>query len=357
MAITYQKISFQDIIDGSHIEGDIYGIAQRSLLKARKDAFLANPFLEDKNATMLLLAKVDDVVCGKRMFYPTKVRANGDVINTLGGSNYYVHPDYRKYALGGSMIMSAAKKANIFMLSAGCSPDSLKIYEAMKAVRFLFPQYTIPTRLFPHCRIKGLRMMAGLLKGAWNNTKLIAVYKKVAQASKRLNEQYVVKELSKVPEWAEAMVLNDGHSYMEYHNKEWLQWNLDYNFGGGPETGNLQKFFALYEQEQPIGFFMITERIRKDGNIGFVQEWQTANPSKLSDADLLMMAICHFSENVDYITIATAQQETQTTLLKYGFVENGKANIVLKDLLKKYEDVGDINKWRIRLGYADFIMS
>lgn len=357
MKITYQPVSFQDVIDDIQIEGDKYGVAQRSLVSARKEAFLANPFLEDKNATMLLLARVDDVVCGKRMFYPTKIRANGDVFTALGGSNYYVHPDFRKYALGGSMIMSAAKKANVFMLSAGCSDDSLKIYEAMKAVRFIFPQYTLPTRVFSHSKINGLQLAGSYVKRILTNARLLCRYKSIKRYAEKLNEKFVVKDDKDIPSWAEEMVLNDCHPYMEYHNRKWLQWNLDSNFCGGPESGNIQKFFSVFYQGSPVGFFMITERMRQDGVIGFVQEWQSSDSSLLSDTEILTMALMHFSKKVDYVTVASADEKTQNDLSNLGFIENGKANIVLKDLLKKYEDVGDISKWRIRLGYADYIMS
>lgn len=353
MKITYQSVSFQDVIDNIQIEGDKYGVAQRSLVSARKEAFLANPFLEDKNATMLLLAKVDDVVCGKRMFYPTKIRAKGEVFTALGGSNYYVNPDYRKYALGGAMIMSAAKKVNVFLLSAGCSEDSLKIYEAMKAVRFIFPKFTLPTRVFSAT----FQPSGNYIIRAWNNARLVVRYKRVKKYSDQLNEKFIVKEGTIIPNWAEEMVLNDGHPYMEYHNRDWLQWNLDYNFGGSPESGNIQKFFSVSYQGKPIGFFMITERLRQDGVIGLVQEWQSSDSSLLSDADIMVLSVKYFSKNVDYITVASADEKTQDTLSKNGFIKNGTANIVLKDLLKKYDDIDDMSKWRIRLGYADYIMS
>lgn len=356
MKISYLPVTFQDAINGTQIEGDVFGVAKRSLMGARREAFLSNPCLNNKDSLMLLLAQADGVVCGKRMYYPTRMMANGEIVNTIGGSNYYVHPDYRKYAIGGALIMHAAKKANNFMLSGGCSPDSLKIYEAMKAGIFQFPQLKLPMKPFACFHYSGIKGIVLSLREIFYNAPYYLKGKKSIRASFEKSKRFVVREVKEVPEWAGEMVKNDAHPYKELHDRQWLQWNLGYNFCGDASTGNIQKFLEFYHDDKPVGFALLTERKRNGVTVGCVQEWQSADESLLSESEIYYLSIQHFSKNVSYIKIATVSEAVIDEMKKNGFRDDGMANIVFKDLLKKYEDINDISKWRIRLGYADVIM-
>ena len=357
MKISYLPVTIQDAINGVQIEGDVFGVAMRSLTKVRREAFLSNPCLNNKDSLMLLLAQVDGIVCGKRMFYPTRMMANGEIVNTIGGSNYYVHPDYRKYAIGGALIMHAAKKANNFMLSAGCSKQSLKIYEAMRAGIFQYPRLMLPMKPFAHRQYSGVKGIALSLREVFHNA---PYYVKGKISSRNLIEKsksFEVKEVKDVPAWVGEMVKNDPHPYKELHDSQWMQWNLDYNFCGDSSTGNIQKFLEIYHKGKPIGFALLAERKRYGLTIGSVQEWQSDDEKILSESDIYYLSIQHFSKGVSCVKIATISEKVIDELKNNGFRDDGKANIVFKDLLKKYEDINDISKWRIRLGYADEIMS
>jgi GNAT superfamily N-acetyltransferase len=356
MKISYLPVSFQDAINDTQIEGDVFGVAKRSLTGARREAFLSNPCLNNKDSLMLLLAQADGVVCGKRMYYPTRMMASGEIVNTIGGSNYYVHPDYRKYAIGGALIMHASKKANNFMLSGGCSQDSLKIYEAMKAGIFQFPRLSLPMKPFAHQHYSGVKGLVLSLREIFRNIPHYAKSGKSVHSSIEKSRMFVVKEVKEVPEWAGEMVKNDTRPYKELHDRQWLQWNLDYNFCGDASTGNIQKFLEIYHRGEPIGFALLTERKRNGITIGFVQEWQSADVNLLKESDIYYLSIVHFSKDVSYIKIATVSEAVIDEMKKNGFKDDGMANIVFKDLQKKYEDINDISKWRIRLGYADVIM-
>ena len=135
-----------------------------------------------------------------------------------------------------------------------------------------------------------------------------------------------------------------------------MQWNLDYNFCGDSSTGNIQKFLEIYHKGKPIGFALLAERKRYGLTIGSVQEWQSDDEKILSESDIYYLSIQHFSKGVSCVKIATISEKVIDELKNNGFRDDGKANIVFKDLLKKYEDINDISKWRIRLGYADVIM-
>lgn len=355
MKISYLPVTFQEVQNGITIGGDEFGIAHRSLTSARREAFLSNPCLNNKESVMLLLAQAEGVICGKRMYYPIRFMANGEVVDSIGGSNYYVHPNYRKMGIGTKM-MDYAIKHGLFMLSAGCSNDSLNIYKKMKAGIFLFPQLSLPMKAFAHHHYSGIKGVALSLREICHNLPYYIKGKKSIQSSIEKSKHFVVSEVKEVPVWAGEMVKKDSHPYKELHDSSWLQWNLDYNFCGDPSTGNIQKFLEIYHEGKPIGFSLLSERKRYGLTIGFVQEWQSADENLLRESDIYYLSIPHFSKDVSYIKVATVSETVINEMKKNGFKDDGIANIVFNDLIKKYDDINDISKWRIRLGYADVIM-
>lgn len=356
MEITYQEVSFQDVIDGIQIKDDCYGLAKECFSEARKAAFLSNPFLIDKTTTMVLLARVDGVVCGKRMFFPTRIYASGEEIQAFGGSNYYVHQDYRKYALGGALILYAAKKKNNFLLSAGCSNNSIKIYEALKGSVFYIPSFKQVRRSIFLIDRTSVKSFAFSLLDSVKSFFLypFVIIARISNGKYRM--RYEVTQLKTVPQWIEDMVKNDGHKYMELHNKDWFEWNLNNSFAKDPY--DVQKLFSVYDNKKPVGFFLIKERKVGKKVIGSLMEWQTADETRLSEVDIVRLAMMYFSKNVMEVIISSLDQQVQLYCgVKHGFVVSRSQNIVCKDLKKQYPDSSDISNWRIRPGYADVIMS
>lgn len=55
-----------------------------------------------------------------------------------------------------------------------------------------------------------------------------------------------------VPEWSDPIVLTEKYKYMEIHDRNWLQLNLDYNFSW--KKDDIQIFYSIYKDERPLGF-------------------------------------------------------------------------------------------------------
>lgn len=355
MDIRYQIVTYRDVKDCISIENDEYELASRSLTQCRKDAFLNNPFLSDEASCMLLLVRVDNIVVGKRLFYPTKIKAGDEIIDATSGSNYLVYQDYRKYGIGGALIMHAAKKKNNFMLSAGCSDNSLEIYKALNAVSVYIPMYL-------QCKSKAIEikfdsfkiLCSSSLKSLLNTLQLPFVLVSLIK-SKIVKDKFSISELTTVPQWVEDMVLADGHKYMEFHNRDWFEWNLKYNFSG--DDGDTQSLFAVKKDGEIVGFYFIKERRHGSRIVGSLVEWQTANENILSEEDIIMLALSSFSKKVSDIQIPTFSEIFKRGRFLYGFRDTRPANIVFKDLCKLYPESSDINLWRLRMGYADVIMS
>jgi hypothetical protein len=159
------------------------------------------------------------------------------------------------------------------------------------------------------------------------------------------------------------MVLNDGHKYMEVHDHQWLQWNLDNNFKGDKE--DVQSFYAVYKGGRPVGFFMTKERYRKEAGgklkniiLSAIVEWGIDKDCKsLCESTLYKMAFSTFSSKSDIIEIATDDDITCSKMKKWGFIKHGFAHIAFKDRKKECQDAKDIKNWRIRYGYADVILT
>ncbi len=360
MEITSQIIHYVDLKDNEEFVGDDYGIVAYATTKAKREAFLANPFLGNKDQCFLYLMKVNDTFAGRSILYPTRIKIGNDVFAAQCGSSLEVVEKFRKLELGVDLTTYPVfNKQFDFILYSGLSKYAIPIY---KVLRFSFIESTLlwqprTTRFlfeksgFPSFLTNIFAPLATLLLFP------ILYFEKLVSAN--LFKKYQVEKLTTIPEWVNDMVLNDGHKYMELHNRDWLQWNLDYNHYGGNDS---QAFYAIYKTEKPIGFFMITERFKNNpskniSNLGFgsVIEWATIDNNVLSEYDIHWMAMSFFSKNVDIIQVASNCKSFIKRMKHLFFFEHGKAYIVFKDLRKKYKDSANNDLWRVRLGYADTI--
>ena len=202
---------------------------------------------------------------------------------------------------------------------------------------------------------KILSLLANIPLNLWNNYNI--------RRSKNLKKKFDVRKESIIPDWIDDMVLNDGHKYMEVHDKAWLQWNLDNNFKGDKE--DIQSFYSIYKDGKPKGFFMTKERYRaeaggrlKDFVLGAIVEWGISKDSDtLSETMIYKMALSTFTNKVGIIEFATADNDTCRQMKMWGFIHHGYAHIAFKDRKKTCNDASDIDLWRVRYGYADVILT
>ena len=249
-----------------------------------------------------------------------------------------------------------------YVICSGISDLALPLYKAMKYYILEFPRMMLlcnSRSILESYGFKGksLRVLTNIV-----NLLLKCRKKALKRKAKSLNERFNVKRETIIPDWVELIVLNDGHQYCEYHDLKWLQWNLDYNFKG--DKKDIQSFFSIYEGDNPIGFFMTKERYRKEAGgklkniiLGAIVEWGSADFSKLSESDIIKIAINTFSPEVDIVEFATSDDVTVKAMQKCGFIKHGCAHIAFKDKTKKCANASEINNWRVRYGYADVILT
>ena len=355
MFITYaqlRKLSYQ-------IPNDKFGIATYVLTPSRIKALLECPFNDknDDDQYAIDLALVDGIVCGRNTYFTTKVMIGNEIIESASGSAYEVAYSFRHLALGSELFLHFAINSKYkTSIASGISDMALPLYKKMRFHILEFPRIM----LLRHSRSVLNKYHLGLISVLVDfPLKLFNEY--LIRKSNKLSKMYDIIRTETVPAWIDSLTLGDGHKYREYHNHEWLQWNLDNNFGGYSQ--NKQSFYIVYFNKIPLGFYMTKERFRTEAGgiknvlIGSIVEWGSKNEASLSEADIILLSLKDFSKKIDIIESATANMETINKVKKLGFIRYGNAHIGFKDNTKRYNDASDINLWRIRYGYADVILT
>lgn len=362
MSIEFQAVTYNNVLEGEKFERDDFGLASY-LTETRKKALFANPNLKDYTECLMSLERVDGVIAGRSMLYPSKIVIDGEVAPCQSSTTLDVPEQFRHLGLGANLFYYLSRLTPYdYVLCSGISESALPLYKAMKYHILEFPRamYLCDAySLIEHYGFRGL-----LLKSTASVVNLFLRMRTqvLKRKSSRIIKKYDIRKESIIPEWVEDIVLHDGHKYLECHNREWMQWNLDYNFKGDNE--DVQSFYSISFQGKPIGFFMTKERYRLDAGgklknivLGAIVEWGSKDFSILDESDIVKMAFSTFSPQVDIIEYASANNNVISGMKKWGFIKHGNAHIAFKDKTKKCKDASDIHLWRVRYGYADVILT
>ena len=359
MEIANQVVTYKQIREGYVIEKDDEGIAAYDVTPARRKVFLANPFLKDESKCMIYLSRVDGIVRGVVTFFPTQTKIGNGYIESVGASAMQVQDEYQEMALGTELVTYPFFNENNKMLVyAGFSSNALPIYKAMKFSIFEMPKMMQPisTRLiFARAGLEGILLDLATLVTSCVVRPYIALTKIGFHG---LTKKYRVEKMEVIPDWVNEMVLNDGHKYTEVHNREWFQWNIDYCFLANPR--NRQEFYAIYQNEKPVGFYMIKDRVRTLGGVKehamvfrSIVEWGSYDETKLSEYDIYRLALTNRPKDVKMIQVASFDKEVTRKMKRLGFLHHGFAYMGCRDLTKQYKDSKNPDLWRIRVGYND----
>ena len=361
MNITNQIITYKDIEEGICIEGDDFGIASYTIQPAIRSTFLSNPFLEDKSSCMVYLSRVDGIVGGREMFFPTKTKICGQLFQSLSASSLMVEERFRALALGAdiSLFPFTTSRNNDFIVYAGISKMALPLYRKLKFYDLSTPLMWQPRRtdfLFERLGMRGF--LFTLLKGIGNLILKPYISFTNRFAEFRRDNTITVEEMKTVPVWVDSIISADNHDYMEFHNREWMQWVLTHNFFGREK--DKQAFYAIYKNGKEFAFFLTKERENSipEKNIkrivfGSIIEWGSLDEGIISEYDVYRIALSTFSDDVDIVEFTSADKKVVKKMRQIGFIQHGDSHIVVKSLGKKYPDLGLLEKWRIRLGYGD----
>lgn len=360
---TYKKITYKELKDGTYknayIPQDDKFPVTSHLTPSLREALIACPGNNDDSKTFMnLYVDEEGKEIGRTFGFGTRIKAGDNIYGARTGGGFEVIEEYRKEGIGADLfLISEYSNEYDFILGAGISLKVLPLYRKLKYHLFEVPQYYKTTKA--RYIFRSLRPSSWMALGRYYVQK-IKDFSDYAKYN-RLKKQFVIKKETIVPEWVTEMVANDGHQFMEVHDKEWLQWNLDYNTYGYKQ--DIQAFYSIYDNNnRPMGFFMTKERIIKKAGpnngfvIGTVVEWESIDKSMLSETDINLLAIHSFSKNVDVIFTLACEADTANKLKKMGFSERATFKVGVKDKKKQLQDIGNKDLWRLRYGMTNMII-
>ena len=360
---TYKRITYKELKDGTYknayIPQDDKFHVTSQLTSYFRDALIACPGNKDDSKTFMHLFVDEEGREIARVFrFGTRIKAGDKVYEADSGCGFEVIEEYRKEGLGAElMIASVNNNEYDFILGAGFSQMVFPLQRKMKYHLFEVPQYYKVRHAKYVFRSLGLKSWLSL---GWF---IVQKFKDIPNNLKcnRLKKKFVIKKETVIPEWVSEMVANDGHQFMEVHDREWFQWNLDYNTYGYDQ--DIQSFYSIYDgNNKPLGFFMTKERIIKKPGvnngfiIGTVVEWESINKGELNEADINLMAIQSFSRNVDVIFTLACESDTASQLIRMGFRQRASFKAGIKDRKKQLDNIGNQELWRLRYGMTDMII-
>lgn len=358
-----ETITYQDVLDGYVPEGDEFGLAAYALAEPRRKAFLSNPNLTDTSKVMLKIIRENGKIIGRSMMFPSRFKADNQVIDTMGGSALEVAKNYRDgEAGGGLMAYNIRHKENNAIISSGFSAVAAKCHKALRAYMLNFPQMVQIHDFRRVLPLLGVNNTVSCLFGFLVNVLAWPFLRIVKYKACKAKEKFRVEEVDVIPKWVEGISLSDGHKYMEVHDCRWFQWCKDNMFHS--DVHNVTRFYTVSKNEENLGFFMIKERAvvlyENESNQmiqGTICEWGTKDSSALSEYDLHLVALSTFSDDVDVVFMATTDENVIRKMKRLMFVKKNEAKIAFYDLKKQYKDAKDISLWRVRFGYGDTILN
>lgn len=361
--ISLEYYTYRDFKRGFDVPNDPFGIGSYANLPERHKAFVECPFVNDEDFVMLIISRVDGVVGGRGMNFPTLFKAGNEILPSLGGSSLFVAEKYRNLDIAVDITTCAInKKRTSAAISADFSEDGINVCRALRQHIFSMRKMMLArnSRFF----FENVGMKGGCLKVA---SFMLNLFLRPAgwllnyRLPQRL-KPYIVKEVKTVPSWVDKIVLNDGHKYMEVHDHRWLQWCLNNKFHDLPQ--NINRFFTVEKDGESFGFFMTKERyagipVRNISPMltGTIVEWGSKDERVLSEYDIVRLAIPTFSLNIDMIQFVSDNEETLKQAKIHGFMPHGVHYVVHRDVAKRFKEAKDQTLWRLRFGYADSIMN
>ena len=363
--LTYKFITYKELKDGTYKNAYIPQDAKfkvTSLLTPNlRDAMIACPGNNDDSKTfMKLCVDEENKEVGRTFCFGTRIKAGDKVYGAGTGCGFEVIEEYRKEGVGAELLLMSRNEYD-FVLIAGVSQMVLPMYRKLRYHLFEVPQYfkVINSRFV----IKPKESKSWLKKQSIGLRNIVLKVKDIPNHLNynKLKRKFVIKKETIIPEWVSEMIAGSGFKYMELHDREWLQWNLDYNTYGYDQ--DIQSFYSVLDRNnRPMGFFMTKERIiLKPGRnygfiIGTVVEWESCDHDVLSEADINLLAMHSFSKNIDAIFTLACEPGTDSQLIRMGFRKRASFKAGVKDKKKQLDNIGDQNLWRLRYGMTNMII-
>lgn len=311
-----------------------------------------NSFLDDE--IVKIEGLFDNNVVGYSYPFKTKLLFNGKIIEAGTGSNYRVEKKYRKYEFGWSIAEKKLSLSNI-QVTGMVSPMAKPIDEYLGYKFVDMPNYLL---------LKSSRKILERHISKFLLNICVPVIDCILRVLFTFNIlfvkikycRYIIqeKDLSEIDyNRYEELILNDGKIYKEYHNREWLNFVLNYK----PINEGYQRYMEVYHKGKIKGFLLFKVRNQGDNGhwrnfvTGTLLEWGGEN---ISEKDLFAMSILAFPEKVDGIELANIDTKVINGNFLIPKIKLGSVNYGVRVNKKEVpKDLFDWSKWRLRVACGD----
>ena len=321
-----------------------------------------NPYADGINHVAMIRGVVDGKDGGRVYTFLSRILKNKERISVFTASTLSVEKEYRKYMFGLTIPESfAGLSPNGITYGAGCSRDARPVYVKYLGYKYFpLPRYIYLRKTRPLLNSK-LSVALSYIFAPLFNLPLSLVHLIHYLRGVIIYSNYRVKEGVNDEDYfnAEKIAFKDNHKYQEEHNAGWFKWVLN---APASHPGNYQKLFLIYENNTPIGYWLVkvryAENIRgqfKNLYVGTITDWGVMNSHKLKDKDVLSMALHCFAKYVDVIQTFT---ESEDNVSRWPFLKKkmGESNffiLVKGDNNGILEGYNEVSNWRLRPAMAD----
>ncbi len=361
--VDIKLISYDKLSQGNWLtDNDRYGLAAFVDDNVSR-TFLNSPFNRQPEKTAIMLAVDRGDVVGRHLLYGTQIKAGDQVINAQSSGSTEVDSSQRGKGIGSKINRYTLTNDEypVYICSL-LSPACLSIMSKPEygCTIFDIPQYVKIVNAAPIMKRLGIPSFLQKALTAVANGILTVINLPNRFKLKKIYARYRLSELKEIPIWAEKMCLEDGHKYAEVHNREWLQWCLNYNLSGKPEDS--QHFYAIYDKsDNPVGFFLTKVRLLENvGRLGSFRhgvlcEWGSVD-SQLTEIDINLLAWNTYPSDCYHATTISEDSEIERRLKRLGFMRHGSHQIGFRDKLGQFPDMAVQSNWRIRFGCCNSVI-
>ena len=331
---------------------------------AHKNFLLSNPFalIDD---SILMQALSGKTVIGSVYAYPLEIiHKTNRIFKVCAGSTLYVNPESRGMGIGGRLTMERVQLTkDKIAIAAGLSGMSLPIFQkkgfdVFFLKRFIFLQNSRPVvEMF-------LKNKYLVNVGTWIFNGFVSLWKKILeyQAKSYIKDLQVIEVTKATPD-VEDIINQDKSVFRENHTKEWFNWVLKGGFVD--DNRSRQHLFLVKDAEKTIAFFMTKERFHEQAShrgfknviLGSVIEWGIRENNKLTENQLLLLALLSFGKHVDAVELCSAYDSINQFFKHRLLVQVGESNFAIKAAddspLQQYPEYHEQRSWRIRPAASD----
>lgn len=340
------------------------GAIDRYFTKCQKDVFVANPFAELDDPALLLAVRGDEVL-GSVFTFPLEISLkSGRLFKVCAGSTLFVNPKSRGMGIGSSLTIRRLQLTkDKIAIASGLSGMSLPIFkkkgfDVFPLKRYIFLKNSRPVIEMFFTRgylVKIGTIVTNCFVSLWR----LLLQFQVGLIYKGLS----VIEILEATQEVEDIVNQDKSLFRENHTKEWFNWVLKGGFVD--DYRSKQHLFLVKDEEKTIAFFMTKERFHKEAShrgfknviLGSVIEWGILENIKLTENQLLLLALLSFGKHVDAVEICSAYDSINRFLKHRLLIQVGESNFAIKAAddspLQQYPEYHKQGSWRIRPAASD----